>query len=128
MTTAPAPGFPGAFGLAGRTALVTGGGSGIGLAIARCLAAAGARVIIAGRRADILEEAQAGMDGEVHARTVDLSRPVVATCGSGTSACALVLSLHSIGYSRTAVYDGAWSEWGARGDTPVETGSPGTTE
>ena len=55
---------------------------------------------------------------------VDLNRPVVATCGSGTSACALVLSLHSIGHSQTAVYDGAWSEWGARADTPVETHSP----
>ena len=55
---------------------------------------------------------------------VDLSRPVVATCGSGTSACALILSLHSIGHSQTAVYDGAWSEWGARADTPVKTHSP----
>ena len=52
---------------------------------------------------------------------VDLDRPVIATCGSGTSACALVLSLHSIGHTQTAVYDGAWSEWGARTDTPVET-------
>jgi thiosulfate/3-mercaptopyruvate sulfurtransferase len=51
---------------------------------------------------------------------VDLDRPVVATCGSGTSACALVLGLHSIGHTQTAVYDGAWSEWGARADTPVE--------
>ena len=55
---------------------------------------------------------------------VDLNRPVVATCGSGTSACALVLSLHSIGHTQTAVYDGAWSEWGARADTPVETHTP----
>jgi thiosulfate/3-mercaptopyruvate sulfurtransferase len=55
---------------------------------------------------------------------VDLDRPVIATCGSGTSACALVLSLHSIGHSRTAVYDGAWAEWGARADTPVETHNP----
>ena len=52
---------------------------------------------------------------------VDLDRPVVATCGSGTSACALVLSLHSIGHTQNAVYDGAWAEWGARADTPVET-------
>jgi thiosulfate/3-mercaptopyruvate sulfurtransferase len=52
---------------------------------------------------------------------VDLNRPVVATCGSGTSACALVLGLHSIGHTQTALYDGAWSEWGARSDTPVET-------
>jgi thiosulfate/3-mercaptopyruvate sulfurtransferase len=51
---------------------------------------------------------------------IDLTRPVVATCGSGTSACALVLSLHLVGHSQTAVYDGAWAEWGARADTPVE--------
>lgn len=55
---------------------------------------------------------------------VDLSRPVIATCGSGTSACALVLGLHSIGHTQTAVYDGAWSEWGARADTPVEPHTP----
>jgi thiosulfate/3-mercaptopyruvate sulfurtransferase len=52
---------------------------------------------------------------------IDLSRPVIATCGSGTSACALILGLHSIGHKETAVYDGAWAEWGARADTPVET-------
>lgn len=51
---------------------------------------------------------------------IDLSRPVVATCGSGTSACALVLSLHLIDHGQTAVYDGAWAEWGGRADTPVE--------
>ena len=38
--------------LAGRHALVTGGGSGVGAAIARALAGAGARVTIAGRNAD----------------------------------------------------------------------------
>ena len=48
-----------AFSLKGQTALVTGGGSGIGLAIARCLIAAGARVVIAGRRAEVLEAAAA---------------------------------------------------------------------
>jgi thiosulfate/3-mercaptopyruvate sulfurtransferase len=51
---------------------------------------------------------------------VDLSRPIVATCGSGTSACALVLSLHLIGHTQTAVYDGAWTEWGGRADTPID--------
>lgn len=51
---------------------------------------------------------------------VDLSRPVVASCGSGTSACALVLSLHLIGHTQSAVYDGAWAEWGGRVDTPIE--------
>ena len=51
---------------------------------------------------------------------IDLSRPIVATCGSGTSACALVLSLNLIGHTQTAVYDGAWTEWGGRADTPID--------
>lgn len=46
-----------AYGLDGKVALVTGGGSGLGLAIAKCLTAAGARVIVAGRRAEVLEQA-----------------------------------------------------------------------
>ncbi len=50
---------------------------------------------------------------------IDLSRPVVATCGSGTSACALVLGLHLIGHAQATVYDGAWAEWGGRADTPL---------
>jgi thiosulfate/3-mercaptopyruvate sulfurtransferase len=54
---------------------------------------------------------------------IDLSRPIVATCGSGTSACALVLSLELLGYHDAAVYDGSWSEWGARSDTPIESDS-----
>ncbi len=51
---------------------------------------------------------------------LDLARPVIATCGSGTSACSLLLSLYSIGHTDAALYDGAWAEWGSRPDTPVE--------
>ncbi|MCC3158570.1 glucose 1-dehydrogenase [Hymenobacter sp. 15J16-1T3B] len=47
-----------AFSLAGRLALVTGGGSGIGLEIARCMTQAGATVIITGRREEVLKEAK----------------------------------------------------------------------
>jgi thiosulfate/3-mercaptopyruvate sulfurtransferase len=60
--------------------------------------------------------------GRLEAAGIDLSQPIVATCGSGTSACALVLSLELLGHRNAAVYDGAWTEWGGRADTSVETG------
>ena len=52
---------------------------------------------------------------------LDLSRPVVTSCGSGVTACNLALALHLIGKSDVAVYDGSWTEWGGRDDTPIET-------
>ena len=53
---------------------------------------------------------------------VDPTRTIVATCGSGTSACALILALHVLGHDSAALYDGSWTEWGGRPDTPVATG------
>jgi thiosulfate/3-mercaptopyruvate sulfurtransferase len=55
---------------------------------------------------------------------IDLSQPIIATCGSGTSACTLILGLELLGCRNAAVYDGAWTEWGGRTDTPIETGPP----
>jgi gluconate 5-dehydrogenase len=55
------------FDLSGRTALVTGSTRGLGLALARALAAAGARVAINGRRADAVEAVVAEVDGSVAA-------------------------------------------------------------
>jgi thiosulfate/3-mercaptopyruvate sulfurtransferase len=53
---------------------------------------------------------------------VALDRPIVTSCGSGVTACALAFALHLIGHPAAAVYDGSWSEWGLPGDTPVATG------
>jgi len=53
---------------------------------------------------------------------VDLSKPVVASCGSGITASVLALALAQIGHRRAAVYDGSWSEWGADQSLPIEAG------
>lgn len=55
---------------------------------------------------------QAGVDG---------TRPVVTSCGSGVTACILTLGMRIAGLPDGAVYDGSWTEWGGRSDTPVET-------
>ena len=49
---------------------------------------------------------------------VDLSRPVIVTCGSGMTACVLAFALHLIGKEDVALYDGSWAEWGADAATP----------
>ncbi|WP_309605487.1 3-mercaptopyruvate sulfurtransferase [Phenylobacterium sp.] len=54
---------------------------------------------------------------------VDLSAPIVTTCGSGISAAVLALALARLGREDVAVYDGSWIEWGGRADTPVATGA-----
>lgn len=55
---------------------------------------------------------------------LDLERPIIASCGSGVSACALALGLEVLGHRRHAVYDGSWSEWGKPDGPPIEPGPP----
>jgi thiosulfate/3-mercaptopyruvate sulfurtransferase len=52
---------------------------------------------------------------------VDGSKPVVTSCGSGVTATILTLAMTLAGLPEGAVYDGSWTEWGGRADTPVET-------
>jgi thiosulfate/3-mercaptopyruvate sulfurtransferase len=56
----------------------------------------------------------------IAAAGIDPNRPIITSCGSGVTAAVVTLGLYLIGHARTAVYDGSWSEWGARDDTPAE--------
>lgn len=54
---------------------------------------------------------------------IDVSKPVVTTCGSGVTASILALALAVLGQTNAAVYDGSWAEWGQENNgLPVEMG------
>jgi thiosulfate/3-mercaptopyruvate sulfurtransferase len=57
--------------------------------------------------------AKAGVDG---------SKPVITSCGTGVTACILTLGMVRAGLPLAPFYDGSWTEWGGRSDTPIEIG------
>ena len=73
----------------------------------------------------------AGPDGLIKSREalhalfaavgVDDTRPVVTSCGSGVTACVLALGMVEAGFPEPAVYDGSWTEWALRPETPKVT-------
>ena len=54
---------------------------------------------------------------------VDISQPVITSCGSGVTAAILSLGLTLTGARHHALYDGSWTEWGGTPDNPVVTGA-----
>ena len=110
----------GTFRLDGRLALVTGSSAGIGLAIARGLAQAGAVVVLNGRDADRLERTRAALSGEglaVHARSFDVcdALAVEAAVASIESEIAPVdILVNNAGIQRRAPFqDFAAEDWQA---------------
>ncbi|MEO0683079.1 MAG: 3-mercaptopyruvate sulfurtransferase [Pseudomonadota bacterium] len=65
---------------------------------------------------------EAALRAVFEAAGVDLDRPIIATCGSGVTACVLALALERLGMRDWSVYDGSWTEWGSYPDLAIETG------
>ncbi|KAJ1680357.1 hypothetical protein EV182_000139 [Spiromyces aspiralis] len=50
---------------------------------------------------------------------IDLGRPIVTTCGSGVTAAVLYMALLEAGAKRVAVYDGSWTEYAQKPESPI---------
>jgi thiosulfate/3-mercaptopyruvate sulfurtransferase len=60
----------------------------------------------------------AALHARFAAAGVTAERPVVTSCGTGVTACILALGLIRAGFPEPAVYDGSWTEWAGRPETP----------
>ncbi|EHD5223269.1 3-mercaptopyruvate sulfurtransferase [Escherichia coli] len=60
------------------------------------------------------------LDAIFFCRGVSYDKPIIVSCGSGVTAAVVLLALATLDVPNVKLYDGAWSEWGARADLPVE--------
>ncbi|EIG2127444.1 3-mercaptopyruvate sulfurtransferase [Escherichia coli] len=60
------------------------------------------------------------LDAIFFSRGVSYDKPIIVSCGSGVTAAVVLLALATLDVPNVKMYDGAWSEWGARADLPVE--------
>lgn len=54
---------------------------------------------------------------------VDMDKKIIVGCGTGVTACVVALGLEVLGHQQVAVYDGSWTEWASRDDTPIAKGT-----
>ena len=53
---------------------------------------------------------------------IDKSEDIIATCGSGVSACVISVALYCLGKENVPIYDGSWTEWATSGQK-IQTGN-----
>lgn len=56
---------------------------------------------------------------------VDLTKPIITTCGSGVTACVINFALDMLGHKDHTMYDGSWTEWGGAENAEVVKGADG---
>ncbi len=74
--------------------------------------------------ADQTMKDRAGIVAALEMAGVDLTKPIITTCGSGVTAAILGLALARIGHEDWSLYDGSWAEWGQFDTLPIATGDP----
>ena len=62
----------------------------------------------------------AALKGYFAEHGIDLTKPIICSCGSGVTACVIGLAALEAGAEQVTVYDGSWSEWGGDPSLPVE--------
>ncbi|AHK20484.1 3-mercaptopyruvate sulfurtransferase [Yersinia similis] len=54
------------------------------------------------------------------AQGVDLTKPIITSCGSGVTAAVVALGLAAVNARSVSLYDGSWAEWGASNSLPID--------